>query len=241
VSSGTKLNNGVLFVNNGGIVYQRVSGVAGKTVTFAMKTNGTGEQHMSVYTADLGKMMQQIWGYKNSDGIVCGTATIPSDIDVAAFILYPENGSIIEWVALYEGEYTADTLPPYVSKGYAAELAECQRYFVRFNAERDTGYSIFCWGLAEGESVFYPQLAVPITMRKGVVASIAHSSGCRCYYLNASGGASVSDIVNIESKSGVATGSITLTVTVSGAPFTKGLHAAIQLPAGGYIDISKDL
>ena len=31
------------------------------------------------------------------------------------------------WAALYEGSYTADTLPPYVPKGYAAELAECQR------------------------------------------------------------------------------------------------------------------
>lgn len=34
-----------------------------------------------------------------------------------------------EWTALYEGSYTADTLPPYVPKGYAAELAECQRYY----------------------------------------------------------------------------------------------------------------
>lgn len=36
------------------------------------------------------------------------------------------------WAALYEGEYTADTLPPYVPKGYAAELMECQRYYQRF-------------------------------------------------------------------------------------------------------------
>jgi hypothetical protein len=35
----------------------------------------------------------------------------------------------IEWVALYEGEYTAETLPEYQSKGYGAELAECMRYF----------------------------------------------------------------------------------------------------------------
>jgi hypothetical protein len=32
-------------------------------------------------------------------------------------------------MALYEGEYTIETLPPYIPKGYAAELAECQRYF----------------------------------------------------------------------------------------------------------------
>lgn len=35
------------------------------------------------------------------------------------------------WAALYEGSYTADTLPPYVPKGYAQELAECQRYYYR--------------------------------------------------------------------------------------------------------------
>lgn len=38
------------------------------------------------------------------------------------------------WAALYEGSYTAETLPPYVPKGYAAELAECRRY-----AKRITG------------------------------------------------------------------------------------------------------
>lgn len=35
----------------------------------------------------------------------------------------------IQRVALYEGAYTAETLPAYVYKGYAAELAECQRYY----------------------------------------------------------------------------------------------------------------
>ena len=36
-----------------------------------------------------------------------------------------------KWAALYEGSYTAETLPPYVPKGYSAELAECQRYYRR--------------------------------------------------------------------------------------------------------------
>lgn len=35
------------------------------------------------------------------------------------------------WAALYEGEYTVETLPEYQSKGYGAELAECQKYFLR--------------------------------------------------------------------------------------------------------------
>lgn len=38
----------------------------------------------------------------------------------------------IVWAALYEGEYTIETLPEYQPKGYAVELLECQRYFVRY-------------------------------------------------------------------------------------------------------------
>ena len=38
----------------------------------------------------------------------------------------------VKWAALYEGTYTAETLPPYVPKGYAAELAECMRYYQKF-------------------------------------------------------------------------------------------------------------
>lgn len=36
--------------------------------------------------------------------------------------------TVVKWVALYEGEYTVDTLPTYKPKSYAAELMECQRY-----------------------------------------------------------------------------------------------------------------
>ena len=46
------------------------------------------------------------------------------------------NGIVIQWAALYEGEYTADTLPAYVYKGYAAELAECMRYYQVFGKKR---------------------------------------------------------------------------------------------------------
>lgn len=44
------------------------------------------------------------------------------------FRIYPSEKTVA-YVALYEGAYTAETLPPYVPKGYVAELAECQRYY----------------------------------------------------------------------------------------------------------------
>lgn len=55
------------------------------------------------------------------------------------------SGSKIKCVALYEGSYTADTLPPYVPKGYAAEMAECMRYYQKYNTVgltcRNNGYA----------------------------------------------------------------------------------------------------
>lgn len=51
------------------------------------------------------------------------------------------TGSTISFkhLSLYEGEYTAETLPPYVPKGYAAEMLECQRYFVAFRTSGSNG------------------------------------------------------------------------------------------------------
>ena len=43
-----------------------------------------------------------------------------------AGINYPNR--IIQWAALYEGEYTAETLPEYQSKGYENELLICHQY-----------------------------------------------------------------------------------------------------------------
>lgn len=34
----------------------------------------------------------------------------------------------LEWAALYEGSYSVETLPPYMPRPYATDLAECQRY-----------------------------------------------------------------------------------------------------------------
>lgn len=53
------------------------------------------------------------------------------------------TAAVVRWVALYEGEYTAETLPPYVPKGYAAELAECLQYYRKIKGDSQTfvGYA----------------------------------------------------------------------------------------------------
>lgn len=53
------------------------------------------------------------------------------------------TAAVVHWAALYEGEYTAETLPPYVPKRYAAELAECLRYYrkIKGNTQTFAGYA----------------------------------------------------------------------------------------------------
>lgn len=58
-----------------------------------------------------------------------GASNPHPNIALAAFSDTPVT---IAWVALYEGAYTAETLPPYVPKGYAVELAACERYYQRY-------------------------------------------------------------------------------------------------------------
>lgn len=64
-------------------------------------------------------------------GMASGSASI-SYADGAVTIT--SSGGVIKWATLYEGSYTAETLPPYVPKGYATELAECMLYFERIGS-----------------------------------------------------------------------------------------------------------
>ena len=104
-----------------------------------------------------GKAYTLAVGYGGGN-VVCGSVTVPSgsvtaDNYVTAvnaagaipglrLVIYAKDQRVefqimvvagqtitVEWAALYEGAYTAETLPAYVYKGYAAELAECQRYY----------------------------------------------------------------------------------------------------------------
>lgn len=58
--------------------------------------------------------------------IVAATDTENARVSLVAPVGYD---GYISWVALYEGEYTVENLPKYKPKGYATELAECQRFY----------------------------------------------------------------------------------------------------------------
>lgn len=73
-----------------------------------------------------------------------------------AFII-PGGTHTVLWAALYEGEYTVDNLPAYESKGYAAELAECQRYYV----QHDFTEGLFV-GRVYGTDAYKADVTIPI-------------------------------------------------------------------------------
>lgn len=85
--------------------------------------------------------------------------TVKTSSDFNYVDIWPKKACTIEWAALYEGEYTAENLPPYVPKGYAVELAECQRYYLPVNSvPLGTGYT-------SGNKA-YISIPVPVVMRK---------------------------------------------------------------------------
>lgn len=152
----TLTDNGISFLSNKNVggLYQFVEGkrLAGKTVTFAAKIKN------NQYAGMLIGIRTSTWGqYVNKsipvgDSLLAVTATIPSDeTGNVPISIWVDDNSVahsfdLEWAALYEGEYTAETLPEYQLKGYGAELAECRRYYMFYEevacAEKGIEYPV---------------------------------------------------------------------------------------------------
>ena len=84
----------------------------------------------------------------------------------------------IQWAALYEGEYTAETLPRYQPKGYGAELMECKRYLQVYKPQIISGqnwHAPIGMGLANGANVMEFDIPLSVPLRKGVLPSLLHS------------------------------------------------------------------
>lgn len=88
----------------------------------------------------------------------------------------------VRGIALYEGAYTADTLPPFVPKRYAEEPLECQRYCLAFETN-DTYETVLATGYTDSSFArFEIDLAVPmridspsISIDSGIVFGVRHN------------------------------------------------------------------
>lgn len=153
-------------------IFQRVTGLQGKKLTFAVKFSGAPTALIRVAAPDVGTVLAEAQN-PDSDGILL--ITFNATTDMLAFMIFPYSDGVsssgtgtIEWAALYEGEYTAETLPPYVPKGYAAELLECQRYYYRMSANNQ---AFIATGVSNVEAVFAP-IILPVPLYGNIIPTI---------------------------------------------------------------------
>ena len=148
--------------------------------------------------------------------------------EVVNIYISPDTGStgtaaIVQWAALYEGEYTAETLPPYVPKGYAAELAECLIYYRKIKANNETfpGYA--------ANGVAYAFIALTQTMR----ISPTVTGGGKFYYALGSAQGTTTETATAHNANANR-------VVVKCAVAVTGICTGVITPQGD-IDISADL
>lgn len=137
-----------------------------------------------------------------------------------------------KWAALYEGEYTAETLPAYVPKGYAAELMECQRYFWRC---RNT-YHAEGIGYAYSNTQFRGYIVTPQTLKSDNLTMAAATGDTTSYGIK----------VCLNSGKSVAPTAATIRstpnrimITLTGS-FTSGELGVLRIESD-YLDFSADL
>lgn len=110
--------------------------IAGKTVTLAAKASGvTGAVSITEHNAQSGHANVSV-----GEGIT--THTFVGGDDTWVRVFSSSGGSvIIDWIALYEGSYTAETLPEYRPKGYMVEALNCGALHVTTTATLSTSWS----------------------------------------------------------------------------------------------------
>lgn len=203
------------------------SALIGKTITIAARVKG----NCRLGCEGIGLTYPNYVNY-------AAWTTITLTVDISAMtdsyiaaILQGENKSewYCSWIALYEGSYTADTLPPYVPKGYAAEFAECRRYYKRFTSPND---AIICAGYVTNSTKYiyinpldnYPMrinkpscsFSGNITVRgiNGYIAEDYRDAVIRVY-ANATGCISMIEIARGDSAAWNATNNTPLFVTIN--------------------------
>lgn len=156
----------------------------GKTYTVAAFVDGevicgsftyNGETNGSTLLVSIGKTLMCVYFYTAYQAFRIGF----SDVNVA---------HTIEWAALYEGEYTVETLQPYVPKPFVTELLECQRYY--FQCGSDWAFYGY---IGTRTNKAYINILLPVDMRITPTATL-HDGYIRLYINGAA-----QDVTSIDS------------------------------------------
>ena len=210
------------------------TGYVGRTFTVAICVHDTGNVYCASATVPNPTSSTQNFGSVSFNGS-SARMDLNSDGELFYTIMVGrtegENVLNVRWVALYEGEYTAETLPEYQPKGYAVELAECQRYFERIKAHISGYYNFASMTIqsdttALGQLYYSPKRISPTLTTNGT--------------FRLRGSTSITNITNFSFAAHGTTGA-GVTVTISGG--TAGQSAVLQAnnDTSTYIDVSADL
>ena len=208
---------------------QRVSSYkTGKVYTFAVCDSNYKVIVVSAIPSENWAKTVNPWG-EIGLAVISGLLTV--NIKVAA-----SYSKTFRWAALYEGEYTAETLPDYKPKGYTHELLECQRYFIRLTEPNNPYSSIIGIGTASSTSGCFAICPLPVTMRITPTVSWARAELLN----NALGNFSSISAISVYRRSH---NQITLSIaTSSSAALTKSdLYYLVCRYNDGYVDLSADL
>lgn len=148
--------------------------------------------------------------------------------EVVNVYISPDTGStgtaaVVRWAALYEGEYTAETVPPYVPKGYAAELAECLRYYRKIKGDTQT----FAGYAASGNAY----ASIPLAQAMRIAPTV--TGGGKFYYTLGSAQGTTTETATAHNANANR-------VVVKCAVSVTGICTGVITPQGD-IDISADL
>ncbi|MFQ9063372.1 MAG: hypothetical protein ACLR5X_18155 [Oscillospiraceae bacterium] len=133
------------------------------------------------------------------------------------------TAAVVRWAALYEGEYTAETLPPYVPKGYAAELAECLRYYRKIKGDTQTFAGYATSGVAYA--------FIPLTQAMRIAPTV--TGGGKFYYTLGSSQGTTTETATVHNAN-------TNRAIVKCVTSITGIQTGLITPQGD-IDISADL
>ncbi len=216
---------------------ENISDYAGKTVTFAVNLYCSVLPEIALQDASGTSIARKV-GTGKENQILCVSCEVPADATPDSFVptimvraSAAGDYARLYWAAVYEGAYTAENLPPYQYKGYAAELAECQRYFRRTNAE--STYATIGLGIARSATNAW--INVPRKRMRIGKPSITVTGALKLY----TGATSVDSTAISLDK--ISDGFIRLTVTAANLTAGAAIVATTADTAAFHIDESADL
>jgi len=161
-----------------------------------------------------------------------------TDYDAFYLSIVSGRAPAFEWVALYEGEYTADTLPEFHSRGYEAELAACMRYFQVIKTVGNDYLTPIGFGYAASQTAARCSIPLVSAMRDGVNGSIEKNTFTAMSVRHGTTLSTVTDLAVLAASTRMPTNGIILTCTASGLTTNAPV---VLVVTGGELWISKDL